>query len=120
MDQAPPALAATSEGVLNMPAPTTMPTISAIASRNSSTGTGRASHGGVASRCSLIRELCGDRALRPSALIDFESETMTQDSQQELTDTLARMGLLHPGEAFRAETLAGGVSSDISRITLPE
>ena len=30
------------------------------------------------------------------------------------------MGLLRPDETFRAETLAGGVSSDILRITLPE
>ncbi|MEK7360551.1 MAG: aminoglycoside phosphotransferase family protein, partial [Pseudomonadota bacterium] len=32
---------------------------------------------------------------------------------------LERMQLLRPGEAFRAETLPGGVSSDILRIDLP-
>ncbi len=40
------------------------------------------------------------------------------DPQQELKTALERMGLLHPGEAFTAATLAGGVSSDILRITL--
>jgi tRNA A-37 threonylcarbamoyl transferase component Bud32 len=45
---------------------------------------------------------------------------MTQDQNQEVSLALTRMGLLRPGEAFRAETLAGGVSSDILRITLPE
>ncbi len=38
---APPALAATSAGALNMQAPTTTPTISAMASRSSSAGSGR-------------------------------------------------------------------------------
>ena len=37
----------------------------------------------------------------------------------DLSVALTRMGLLHPGEAFSTETLAGGVSSDILRITLP-
>ena len=39
---------------------------------------------------------------------------------QDLRTTLERMQLLRPGEAFSAETLAGGVSSDILRIDLPE
>ena len=47
MVQASPALAATSDGDLNMPAPTTTPTISAIASRSSSTGTGCAAVGAI-------------------------------------------------------------------------
>ncbi len=45
---------------------------------------------------------------------------MAQDPQQKLRTALERMGLLHPGEPFTAETLAGGVSSDILRIALPE
>jgi aminoglycoside phosphotransferase (APT) family kinase protein len=45
---------------------------------------------------------------------------MTQIPPQDLTITLQRMGLLRPGETFSAETLPGGVSSDILRITLPE
>ena len=45
---------------------------------------------------------------------------MTQDPQQDLSIALERMGLLRPGETFSAETLAGGVSSDILRIDLPE
>ena len=45
---------------------------------------------------------------------------MIPDPQQELRTALERMGLLRPGETFRAETLAGGVSSDILRITLPQ
>ncbi len=44
---------------------------------------------------------------------------MLQDPQQDLRLALERMRLLDPGEAFRAETLPGGVSSDILRITLP-
>ncbi len=44
---------------------------------------------------------------------------MTQDPQQDLRNALASMGLLRPGETFSAATLAGGVSSDILRITLP-
>ncbi|HUX26339.1 MAG TPA: phosphotransferase [Burkholderiales bacterium] len=44
---------------------------------------------------------------------------MAQDPQQDLRLALERMGLLHPGEAFSAETLSGGVSSDILRISLP-
>ena len=44
---------------------------------------------------------------------------MPQDPQQDLRIALERMGLLRPGEAFSAETLAGGVSSDILRIDLP-
>jgi len=43
-----------------------------------------------------------------------------QNPQQDLRIALERMALLHPGEQFDAETLAGGVSSDILRITLPE
>jgi tRNA A-37 threonylcarbamoyl transferase component Bud32 len=43
---------------------------------------------------------------------------MTQDPQQDLIIALERMGLLRPGETFSAETLAGGVSSDILRIEL--
>lgn len=41
-----------------------------------------------------------------------------QDAHQELRIALERMGLLRPGETFSAETLAGGVSSDILRIAL--
>lgn len=41
------------------------------------------------------------------------------DAQLELRSALERMQLLRPGEAFSAETLAGGVSSDILRIDLP-
>ncbi len=41
------------------------------------------------------------------------------DPQRELRQTLERMQLLRPGEAFGAETLAGGVSSDILRVDLP-
>ena len=44
---------------------------------------------------------------------------MTQNPQQDLRFALERMALLHPGEQFNAETLAGGVSSDILRIDLP-
>ncbi|MHB8668363.1 MAG: phosphotransferase [Burkholderiales bacterium] len=44
---------------------------------------------------------------------------MSQGPQQDLRIALERMGLLHPGESFSAETLAGGVSSDIVRIDLP-
>lgn len=44
---------------------------------------------------------------------------MTQSAKQELRVALERMQLLRPGEAFRAETLPGGVSSDILRIELP-
>jgi tRNA A-37 threonylcarbamoyl transferase component Bud32 len=44
---------------------------------------------------------------------------MTQDRQQDLSSGLERMGLLRRGEAFQAETLAGGVSSDILHIVLP-
>ena len=43
---------------------------------------------------------------------------MPQDPQQDLRIALERMGLLRPGEAFSAEILAGGVSSDILRIVL--
>lgn len=43
---------------------------------------------------------------------------MTQDPQQDLRIALERMGLLRPGETFSADTLAGGVSSDILRIVL--
>ena len=43
---------------------------------------------------------------------------MTQDPQQDLIIALERMGLMRPGETFSAETLAGGVSSDILRIEL--
>jgi len=41
------------------------------------------------------------------------------DPQQDLRGALERMGLLRPGETFSAETLAGGVSSDIVRVDLP-
>ncbi len=44
---------------------------------------------------------------------------MPQEPQQDLRIALERMGLLRPGEAFSAEILAGGVSSDILRIDLP-
>jgi aminoglycoside phosphotransferase (APT) family kinase protein len=44
---------------------------------------------------------------------------MKPDHDQDLRMALERMQLLRPGEAFRAETLAGGVSSDILRIDLP-
>jgi len=42
-----------------------------------------------------------------------------QDPNQEVRLALERMQLLAPGETFSAETLAGGVSSDILRIDLP-
>jgi len=42
-----------------------------------------------------------------------------QDTRQDVRLALERMELLRPGEAFRAETLPGGVSSDILRIDLP-
>ena len=45
---------------------------------------------------------------------------MTQDTNQDIRIALERMRLLRPGEAFRAEPLPGGVSSDILRIDLPE
>lgn len=41
------------------------------------------------------------------------------DAQLKLRMALERMQLLRPGEVFSAETLAGGVSSDILRIDLP-
>ena len=41
---------------------------------------------------------------------------MMSDPHEELRMALERMQLLGPGEAFRAETLPGGVSSDILRI----
>ena len=41
---------------------------------------------------------------------------MMQDPHQEVRAALERMDLLRPGETFSAETLAGGVSSDILRI----
>src|SRR3990167_1728867 len=44
---------------------------------------------------------------------------MMHDPHHDLRVVLERMGLLRPGETFSAETLAGGVSSDILRITLP-
>src|SRR5450830_1157919 len=44
---------------------------------------------------------------------------MMQDPNQDVRMALERMQLLRPGEAFRAETLPGGVSSDILRIDLP-
>ncbi len=44
---------------------------------------------------------------------------MMQDAHQDLRTALMHMGLLRPGETFGAETLAGGVSSDILRIDLP-
>jgi hypothetical protein len=40
-------------------------------------------------------------------------------TNQDVRIALERMRLLRPGEAFRAETLPGGVSSDILRIDLP-
>jgi aminoglycoside phosphotransferase (APT) family kinase protein len=42
-----------------------------------------------------------------------------QGPEQELRSALERMRLLGPGETFRAETLPGGVSSDIVRVDLP-
>jgi tRNA A-37 threonylcarbamoyl transferase component Bud32 len=45
---------------------------------------------------------------------------MLQDPHHDLRLALERIGLLHPGETFSAETLPGGVSSDILRISLPE
>jgi len=45
---------------------------------------------------------------------------MAQDLDQDIGVALTRMGLLRPGEAFRTDTLAGGVSSDILKITLPQ
>jgi aminoglycoside phosphotransferase (APT) family kinase protein len=44
---------------------------------------------------------------------------MIEDTNQGLRIALERMRLLRPGEAFRAETLPGGVSSDILRVDLP-
>jgi aminoglycoside phosphotransferase (APT) family kinase protein len=44
---------------------------------------------------------------------------MMPNPHQDLRMALERMQLLRPGEAFRAETLPGGVSSDILRIDLP-
>jgi fructosamine-3-kinase len=41
------------------------------------------------------------------------------DALHDLRNALERMRLLRPEEAFRAETLAGGVSSEILRIDLP-
>ena len=41
------------------------------------------------------------------------------DAQLELRTALERMQLLRAGEAFHAETLPGGVSSDILRIDIP-
>ena len=43
---------------------------------------------------------------------------MVQDELRDLGRTLERMRLLHPGESFDAETLPGGVSSDILRISV--
>ena len=45
---------------------------------------------------------------------------MIEDPHEDLRTTLERMKLLRPGETFRAETLPGGVSSDILRVDLPE
>jgi aminoglycoside phosphotransferase (APT) family kinase protein len=59
-----------------------------------------------------------DRTPRPSALQDFEESSMIGDSNQDVRKALERMQLLGPGAAFRAETLPGGVSSDILRINL--
>ena len=44
---------------------------------------------------------------------------MMPDPHQDVRIALERMQLLRPGEAFRAKTLTGGVSSDILRIDLP-
>jgi aminoglycoside phosphotransferase (APT) family kinase protein len=44
---------------------------------------------------------------------------MIEDTDRGVRISLERMRLLRPGEAFRAETLPGGVSSDILRIDLP-
>ncbi len=44
---------------------------------------------------------------------------MMPDPHEDLSMALERMQLLRPGETFRAETLPGGVSSDILRIDLP-
>src|SRR5471030_224831 len=44
---------------------------------------------------------------------------MIQDTNHDVRIALERMRLLRQGEAFRAETLPGGVSSDILRIDLP-
>jgi aminoglycoside phosphotransferase (APT) family kinase protein len=44
---------------------------------------------------------------------------MMQDPNHDVRMALERMRLLRPGEAFRAETLPGGVSSDILRVDLP-
>jgi len=41
------------------------------------------------------------------------------DQNQDIRIALERMQLLRPGEAFHAESLRGGVSSDILRIDLP-
>lgn len=56
--------------------------------------------------------------------VDFEMApakqlSMTQDPNQDVKAALERMQLLRPGEAFHAESLPGGVSSDILRIELP-
>ena len=63
--------------------------------------------------------LCGDRAVRPSALLDCAGKAMKGEAKIELRAALERMGLLRPEETFSFETLAGGVSSDILRIDLP-
>ncbi len=46
-------------------------------------------------------------------------QSIMPETQQDLRIALEHMGLLRPGETFKAETLAGGVSSDILRIDLP-
>ena len=56
---------------------------------------------------------------RRGQVLDFDQQMMPQDLHDDLRPALERMRLLQPGEAFRAETLAGGVSSDILRIDLP-
>ena len=45
---------------------------------------------------------------------------MQQDLPEAIAAGLAAMGLLAPGEAVQAEALAGGVSSDIWRLSLPD
>ena len=51
--------------------------------------------------------------------MDFERHVTMQDPNHEVRMALERMRLLRPGEAFHAETLPGGVSSDILRIDIP-
>ena len=52
--------------------------------------------------------------------MESEEQSIMPEPHRELRMVLERMQLLRPGEDFHAETLPGGVSSDILRIDLPE